>query len=289
MAAGLRLELSAGDGSSVVAHRFDAAAPAGVVVIGAALAVPQAFYFDFAAWLAQQGFTALTFDYRGVGHAAPRSLRGFRANIDDWIRHDYEAVVVEARRLAGGRPLTVVGHSMGAQLVPLLPSAREVDAMVAVAGGSGHWRGFMPPMWPFMLAMHHVAVPVALPVAGYFPGRRLKMIGDLPSGVMRQWRRWCLHPDYLVGVEPGAREAYARAAFPMLSLSFTDDRMMPQRNVEALHAHLPGVRRETRRFSPADAGGPIGHMGFFRRRYRDSLWPVALDWIAARRRGAEAT
>jgi predicted alpha/beta hydrolase len=284
MDAGHRLELAAGDGAVVVAHRFDAQAPRGVVVVGPALAVPQAFYFDFAAWLAQQGFTAITFDYRGIGHAAPRSLRGFQASIDDWIRRDYEAAVVEARRLAGTLPLSVVGHSMGAQLVPLLPSSAEVDAMLAVAGGSGYWRGFPPAARPFILAMHYGAVPLALPVAGYFPGRRLRMLGDLPAGVMRQWRRWCMHADYLVGVEPGAREAYARARFPLLSLTFSDDRMMTQRNVDALQAHLRDVRRESRRISPPEAGGPIGHMGFFRRRYRETLWPIALEWLAAQRR-----
>ena len=36
------------------------------------------------------------------------------------------------------------------------------------------------------------------------------------------------------------------------------------------------------------SAGPIGHVGFFRRRYRDSLWPVALDRIAARERGAHS-
>jgi predicted alpha/beta hydrolase len=270
----------AADGRPVAARRFEAPAARGVAVVAPALAVPQAFYADFAAGLALRGLEAITFDYRGVGLAAPPSLRRFEASIDDWLL-DFDAVLREARRLAGGRPLAVVGHSMGAQLVALLPSAADVDALVAVAGGSGHWRGFDPLLRPLMLAMLHGVAPLALPLAGYFPGRRLRMLGDLPAGVMRQWRRWCLHADYLVGVEPGAREAYARLRVPLLSLSFTDDRMMPQRNVDALHAHLRAVRRESRRLSPADAGGPIGHMGFFRRRYRDTLWPVAFDWLDA--------
>lgn len=276
---GVPLELRSPDGRPVAAQLFDAPRRRGVVVVAPALAVPQAFYADFAAGLAQCGFAALTFDYRGIGRAAPPSLRRFEASIDDWIRQDFDTVVREARRLAGGGSLAVVGHSMGAQLVALLPAAGEVDALVAVAGGSGHWRGFDPLLRPLMLAILHGVAPLALPLAGYFPGRRLRMLGDLPAGVMRQWRRWCLHADYLIGVEPGAREAYARLRLPLLSLSFTDDRMMPQHNVEALQAHLRGVWRESRRLSPADAGGPIGHMGFFRRRYRDTLWPVAFDWL----------
>ena len=114
----------------------------------------------------------------------------------------------------------------------------------------------------------------------------LRMIGDLQPGAMRQWSRWCLHPEYLVGVEPGAREAYERARFEILSLSFTDDWMMPQRNVDRLHAHFRSARRESRRIGPAQAGGPIGHMGFFRSRYRETLWPIAGDWLLERAAGA---
>jgi predicted alpha/beta hydrolase len=279
---GQRFELSAGDGTALAAHRFPARDARASVVIAPAMGVPQAFYRDFAAWLAQRGFDALTFDYRGIGQSAPRTLRRFRATIDDWIRFDYEAAISEARAGAGGRPLFVVGHSLGAQLLALLPSANEVRALVAVAGGSGYWRGFPARLRPMILLMLHGAAPLAMPLAGYFPGRRLRMIGDLPEGVMRQWRRWCLNEEYLVGVEPGAREAYAQARFDLLSLTFTDDSMMPQRNVDALHAHLRGVKRESRRLSPAQAGGPIGHVGFFRRRYRDTLWPVAADWLGER-------
>lgn len=277
-----RCELRTGDGSVVVANRFDATQARAAVVVAPAMGVPQAFYRDFAAWLAQRGFDVLTFDYRGIGESAPRSLRRFRASIDDWIRFDFEAAIRDARARAGDLPLFVVGHSLGAQLLALLPSAGEVRALVAVAGGSGYWRGFPARLRPMLLLMLHGAAPLTMPLAGYFPGRRLRMIGDLPAGVMRQWRCWCLDEDYLVGVEPGAREAYERARFDLLSLTFTDDMMMPQRNVDALHAHLRNVRRDSRRISPADAGGPVGHVGFFRRRYRDTLWPLAADWIGAR-------
>jgi predicted alpha/beta hydrolase len=29
----------------------------------------------------------------------------------------------------------------------------------------------------------------------------LRKVGDLPRGVMAQWRRWCLNREYVVGVE----------------------------------------------------------------------------------------
>ncbi|MCL4744842.1 MAG: alpha/beta fold hydrolase [Burkholderiaceae bacterium] len=316
--AGERLEIATGDGNRVVAHRFRAAAPRAAVVIGAALGVRQDFYFDFAAHLAARGLTTFTFDYRGVGHSAPRSLRRYAATLTDWAQLDYEAVLAHAvaqgapgdandspasvapratddgaatgvapratddGAATGAVPLFVVGHSLGAQLAAITPRAAQIDALVAVAGGAGYWRGLSLAARPFMLAMLNAVAPLAIPIAGYFPGARLRMIADLPAGVMRQWRRWCLDPDYLVGVEPGAREAYARVRFPILSLSFSDDRMMPERNIESLHRHFGTTRREVRRITPAEAGGPVGHFGYFRRRYHATLWPFAVDWLLAR-------
>jgi predicted alpha/beta hydrolase len=297
--AGARFALSTRDGWTLVAHRFDAgegtgvardAKPEadrdtarGVVVVGPAMGVPQTFYFDFARWLAAHGWTALTFDHRGIGHSLDRPLRGHPATLTDWMREDWEAVLAHAHALAGGRTLAIVGHSLGAQLPAVAESARHVDAMVTVAGGSGHVRGFGPRMRPFFALLTHVIAPASIRVAGYFPGRRLGIIGDLPAGVMHQWRRWCRHPDYLLAHEPGAREAYARAAFPILSLSFTDDAMMPQVNVDTLQAHFRSAPREVRRISPREAGArAIGHVGFFRRRFADTLWPPVLAWLDAR-------
>jgi len=65
-------------------------------------------------------------------------------------------------------------------------------------------------------------------IYGYFPGRRLRKVGDLPKGVMYQWRKWCLNPDYVVGYEGEAtRESYGEVVTPISSFSFTDDEFTP--------------------------------------------------------------
>ena len=45
------------------------------IVIHGATGVPARFYRHFAAWLADQGFVCLTYDYRGVGASATRKMR----------------------------------------------------------------------------------------------------------------------------------------------------------------------------------------------------------------------
>lgn len=48
-------------------------------------------------------------------------------------------------------------------------------------------------------------------------GRRLRKVGDLPKGVMQQWRRWCLNPEYAVGAEgESVRAQYAAVRTPVV-------------------------------------------------------------------------
>lgn len=258
------------------------------VLIASAMGVEQTYYADFAHWIAAQGYWAVTFDYRGIGRSRPatrrRSLRGFQADVSAWAQRDCTAMVDWMESRLDGRPLLWAGHSLGGQILGLVERPERIAALLTVAAGSGYWRDYVPRLRRFAPALWYAIVPTVLPLFGYFPGRLLRMIGDVPRGVMQQWRRWCLDPDYLFGVEdPRTRSTYARLTQPILSLSFTDDEYLSERNIESLHAFYAGAAREMRRLAPADIGvDRIGHFGFFRRRHSERLWPLALDWLAAR-------
>ncbi|MES2938763.1 MAG: alpha/beta fold hydrolase [Pseudomonadota bacterium] len=277
------LALHSADGTELAAHVFEPAqgTPVGSVVIGGAMGVRQLFYAPFAKWLAAQGWRVTTFDYRGSGDSAPRSLRGFRADLFDWTR-DYEAAIDHAHTALPDAPLYLVGHSLGAQLPGLLTNQHKVSGLLSVAAGSGYWRenaarirGLMPLFW-FLI------VPLATRLCGYFPGRKLRKIGDVPAGVMLQWRRWCLNPRYSVGAEgESARRAYAGARFPVLALSITDDELMTLRGTSSLVALYANAPRRIERIAPAQlAMRRIGHFGPFRMDQHDKLWPSMARWLA---------
>jgi len=259
-------------------------ARAGVLIV-AAMGVEQHYYAAFAQWLAAQGFWVATFDYRGMGASRPaqfrRSLRGFEADVLTWAQQDCAAMVAFAADHLGNKPLLWVGHSLGGQILALVPNRARVTAMVTVAAGSGYWLENTPRLRSYVWWLWYVAAPAALRLFGYFPGRRLKKIGDLPLGVMRQWRAWCLHRDYAVGVEgPAVERAFASVTAPILSLSFTDDEYMSARNIASLHGFYRNARREMARLDPRTIGvRRIGHFGFFRRTNGERLWPHAGEWL----------
>jgi predicted alpha/beta hydrolase len=109
------------------------------------------------------------------------------------------------------------------------------------------------------------------------------MVGDLPEGVAWQWRRWCMHPDYLIAEDPSRRELFGRVRIPMRAYSFEDDEIVTKRAIDHLHTFYRSAAVERRHLAPADVGAPkIGHFGFFSERSRDTLWREALDWLRGR-------
>jgi predicted alpha/beta hydrolase len=277
---------AAADGFELAARTYGDAARcrAGVLIVGA-MGVEQHYYGAFAHWLAGQGYFVVTFDYRGIGHSRParyrHSLRGFEADVTTWITRDVAAAVDFVAGRIGTRPLLWLGHSLGGQILGQVPNRDRIAAMVTVATGSGYWpQNSWRVRW-YVWWLWYVVAPLATRLAGYFPGRRLKKIGDLPAGVMRQWRAWCLHREYCVGAQGAAvRDQYARVTTPILSLSFTDDEFMSHANTESMHGFYARAPREMLRIAPRDIGARrIGHFGFFRHRHAAHLWPRASAWL----------
>ena len=187
----------------------------GVVVVAPAMATPSAFYGPFARALADEGFAVLTFDYRGVEPGA--DIRSVQADLRTWAA-DAAAVLdsahaVRARRWAD-TPLTWVGHSFGGQILGFVDHS-VLDRAVVVASGHGYWQHNPPALRRWVRAFWDVVVPVSVGVAGYYPGRRLRFLSDLPAGVMWQWRRWCLHPGYWQADVPDILERHAAVRVPV--------------------------------------------------------------------------
>ena len=236
-------------------------------LVGNAMGVKQEFYAAFARFLAKNGVHVTTFDY-SVPHTD--------VTVSDWTEKDLSEMLAEARKPDAALPLVFIGHSLGGQLIGVTPGNEAVRASFHVTAGSGYYK-FNDRMPVRVRALWFVYMPLFTPLFGYFPGKMLRAVGDLPRGVTWQWRRWCLHPDYHLS-EPGWRERYARFTAPILSISFEDDDLNTKNGIDFLHSSYPNVTR--RHFIPREVGQPrIGHFGFFNERCREPLWTHALDWL----------
>jgi predicted alpha/beta hydrolase len=107
------------------------------------------------------------------------------------------------------------------------------------------------------------------------------MVGDLPQGVIYQWARWCKNPHYFV-TESGQplQTGHSKLVVPILAISFTDDELMSWRNIDKMHAFYSNAKIERRHLHPQTIGAKrIGHFGFFRTEFKNSLWQQTLRWL----------
>lgn len=275
------IRISATDGYALGARRFGDQSAGPYVVIAGATAVKQAYYARFAAWLSLQGCTVLTFDYRGIGESRPARLRGFEARLRDWGERDLEGVLRFALEDKGSRPLHVIGHSVGGQLLGLAASNGSIDRIVTVGSQSGYWGH-----WSGASKLHKAAVWYALLPAlgntfGFIPGK-FGIGEDLPKGVALEWAKWCRHPEYMLGHGIG-KDGFARVKAPMRAISISDDDYAPKPAVDALHALYSGTQVERHHVSPKELETQaIGHFGFFRSTFQDSLWRNVSTFLFAR-------
>ena len=252
--------------------------PRGAVLIAPAMATPARFYSAFAWWLAAQGFATLTFDYRGTGSRA-----AMKAETGDLVRWygDAASALEHLVEDAPDVPVTWLGHSLGGQALPFVRHDL-VDRALLVASGSGYWRDSPPAVRYRAPFFFRVVVPLAIRASGYYPGRRLGLLGDVPPNVMRQWARWCLRRGYFADVADLDKRV-AELELPITSLSFTDDELLGAASHRALEELYAAAPVEAHRLSPADLGVErIGHHGFFRAGMEPAWERVVLPHLAMR-------
>lgn len=265
--------------ASTVWERSEAKA---LVIIHPATAVSQDFYKGFAEYLYEMGFNVLTYDYRGTGHSTSGALRNCNVSMSDWIEQDVGCVTAWAKLRFPHLLMMAVGHSVGGHAILLSTATHSLHAGVIVASHAGVTRTIKQTreklrVW-FLL---RVIAPVLCRIFGYMPARRLGLGENLPTPVMNQWGRWSAMPNYFYD-DPNwdARRRAGEITLPLLVLGFDDD---PWANPEAITRLMEPVknakveRPEIRRMDFGNQA--IGHMGFFRSRYRETLWPEVGNWL----------
>ncbi|MGZ6125973.1 MAG: alpha/beta hydrolase family protein [Myxococcales bacterium] len=268
-----------GDGHALAAELFlPPGPPKAAVLIAGAMAVRAGFYAALARYLAQQGASALIFDYRGIGGSRPPGkLREFQATFHDWGERDLAGCLDWLGQRFSGLPLLFIGHSAGAQLMGLAPSA-PIRAAVFAAAGTAYWKTYAGLHRAVLASLFFAGFPAALALAGYLPLSKVGQGDDVPAGVAREWVRWARDRRYVYSyAEPRGGLGYASYARPLLALSVADDAYAPPASTAHLLSLYRRAEKEVRTIRPGPK--PIGHFGFFR---QPDLWADPVRWLLAR-------
>lgn len=280
----LSITLPAKDGYPLACSLYqpepgEARSPA--VIISGATAVKRDYYSKFAEFLCTHGLTVLTFDYRGIGGSLRGDIKTVKAGMRDWGENDLAGVLDAVSTRYPSSKLLMVGHSAGGQLLGLCPNNNLVTALLAVASQSGYWQLWAAPRRYLLAALWYGFMPALTHAMSYFPAKKLRLGEDLPAGVALEWARWCRSRDFITDSEGGPlREYFEKFDGSILAYSFDDDSMAPKAAVESLVSFYSRAQVQRRHVRGRDVGAQkIGHFGFFRERFKDSLWNDGLLWL----------
>ncbi len=255
---------------------------AGTVIINPATGVLARYYQYYARFLAANGFAAVTYDYRGIGASRPAQLRGSGILWSHWGERDFDAVVRWVRERDAYGPLLVVGHSIGGFLPGFAVSAVEIDRMLTVGAQYAFFGDYALRHRARLLLKWHLAMPLLTLACGYFPGRRLGWLEDLPKGVANEWsfRGAAMERSYPRRERTDLLARFAAVRAPILAIGLSDDDLGTEVAIARALAYYRGSNRRQVMLKPADFGfSAVGHFGPFHARHQDGFWRDTLAWL----------
>jgi predicted alpha/beta hydrolase len=281
--AGEPVGMACRDGITLHGHFWQARSPTiGSVVVNPATGVLARYYHYYADFLAGEGFDVLTYDYRGIGLSRPESLKGCRYRWREWGEQDFDAALRFMDVGRPGQPLYVVGHSIGGYLPGLSPTAKRIDRMLTMGAQYAYWPDYASGHRLRLFVKWHVVMPVLTAAFGYFPGKRLGWLEDLPAGVANEWsfrgaRMEATHPAEERG---DVLRRFEAVTAPILAVTMSDDDIG---TVSAIRRTLCYYRKAPVTqvlLKPEDCGlAAIGHFSLFHSRHREGFWQDSLRWL----------
>lgn len=235
-----------------------------VLLLLPAMGVAAGYYGPFVAGLADEGVAATVLDYPGQGTSEPRVGRdhdyGYADLADAWL----DAALDCLGELFPRRPVVLLGHSLGGQVVlaRLAHDRRDVAGVVLLGSGSPYWRA--QPAALTLLGQTQL-MGLVTRLLGHWPGHRLGFGGRQPRRLVAEWSRFARTGRLAPAARP-VEDRLADVDLPVLAVDLDGDRLAPPSSVDHLLGKLPSARVERWHFrkQPGDPGRPVDHYSFAR-------------------------
>ena len=248
-----------------------------LVLMSSAAGVPQGYYSNFARYLVEEGARAvLTYDYRGMSLSAGDRQRWGELRMFHWGQLDFPSAAQFLLNAFPKHVLVGMGHSYGGQALGLSARSDLFARYATVATMSGYWRDLDTPYSVWFQTQ--IIGRFLAGTLGYIP-KGLGVGEAMPGTIMKDWIRWIASPHYWFDdPDVTGTDQFGDVKLPYLSIRISDDPWGTDKAVHSFMKWYDQAQIEHRIVHPT-ASGPIGHLGYFRKRHRDEHWHHARDFL----------
>lgn len=274
-----KLRLITQDSVAVVGHLFlPEKSNQKLLLINSATGVKQQVYFSFARYFAEQGFTVITYDYRGIGLSKPEKMSGFQASMRIWGSEDYKAVTDYIKINFNDYQKYCLGHSVGALILGMNEDSAMFDEFIFVGTqnafvGNLKFRTQIEAYLGFGIAQ-----PLTTGLLGYFPAHWFGLGESLPKNCAYDWRTLILNKKSTNGLLEKINDYSKELTQKVFVIRAEDDIWLTEKGVKSLlNDTYPNLKPTYRLIKTSESEkGEIGHVNFFRS-YNKKLWNIILN------------
>lgn len=250
-----------------------------LLLINSATGVKQQVYFSFAKYFAENGFTAITYDYRGIGDSKPKKMNGFHATMRIWGTDDFKTVTDFIKKNYQNHQKFCLGHSVGALIIGMNENAHIFDKFIFVATQDAYIGNLKANIAASAVLGFGIAVPLTTKFFGYFPAHRFGLGESLPKGVAYDWRTLILNKKSTSRLYEKIATHFSKdLKQETFIIHAEDDPWVTMKGMENLMNNVyPHLKKTYREIKVSDSEkGEIGHINFFRS-FNKSLWKIVLN------------
>ncbi|AZI33276.1 alpha/beta hydrolase family protein [Kaistella carnis] len=252
-----------------------------LLLINSATGVKQQIYFSFAKYLAEKGFTVITYDYRGIGESKPKKMNGFKASMRIWGTVDFKTVTTFIKKEYVGFDQFCLGHSVGALILGMNADSQIFKKFIFVATQDAYLGNLNFKVAVAGLLGFGIALPIMTHFLGYFPANRFGLGESLPKGVAFDWQTLILNKKSTKRLYETNEADFSKNLYqPTFIIHAEDDSWVTQKGMRNLmkttYPHLKTTYREVK-ISESDKS-EIGHVNFFRS-FNRGLWKIVLEQL----------
>ena len=274
-----QLRLTTKDSVSIAVHLFlPEKSNKKLLLINSATGVKQQIYFSFAQYFSEQGFTVITYDYRGIGLSKPKRMKGFKASMRIWGSEDYKAVTDYIKVNFNDYKKYCLGHSVGALILGMNEDSGMFEEFIFV-GTQNAFVGNLKLKTKIEAYLGFgIAQPLTTALLGYFPGNWFGLGESLPKNCAYDWRTLILNRKSTNGLLEKINDYSKKLTQKVFVIRAQDDVWLTEKGVKSLlNETYPNLKPIYRLIKTSESEkGEIGHVNFFRS-YNKKLWNIILN------------
>lgn len=275
------INITTEDNYNLSVHIFEPQNPnRKVLLINSATGVKQQIYFSFAQFFSEQGFTVMTYDYRGIGLSKPHKMKGFEASMRIWGTKDYKAVTNHIKTNFQDYQKFCLGHSVGALILGMNENSKMFEEFIFV-GTQNAFVGNLKFKTKIEAYLGFgIAQPLSTKLLGYFPADWFGLGESLPSGSAFDWRTLILNKKSTNKLLEKSEDFSKNLTQKVFVVRAEDDAWLTEKGVKSLlEDTYPNLKPTYRLIKTSESEKKeIGHINFFRS-YNKKLWNIILNEI----------